>query len=116
MFACPSCSYRGKQSAGLRAHLKVHSTDKPFNCSFCNYKCKRKQNLIQHLRIHSKQRPFHCDYCGYKCTTKQSLQKHMIRHFDKSYVNDSVSSPPEKEQTTKSSLSGENSGKTSMNY
>ncbi|RXG61960.1 Zinc finger protein 64 [Armadillidium vulgare] len=113
MFACPSCSYRGKQSAGLRAHLKVHSTDKPFNCSFCNYKCKRKQNLIQHLRIHSKQRPFHCDYCGYKCTTKQSLQKHMIRHFDKSYVNDSVSSPPEKEQTTKSSLSGENSGKTS---
>ncbi|XP_063631023.1 gastrula zinc finger protein XlCGF58.1-like [Cydia splendana] len=81
-FSCSHCSYKCRSKANLQRHLMTHTDEKPFSCSHCSYKCRRKGELQTHLITHTDEKPFSCSHCSYKCKRKRDLQTHLIIHTD----------------------------------
>ncbi|XP_068114745.1 zinc finger protein 432-like [Hyperolius riggenbachi] len=58
--SCSVCSRWFSDAESLMAHMKEHSSEKPFSCPQCGVKFTRKENLLVHQRIH----PNVCSECG----------------------------------------------------
>ncbi|XP_050294397.1 uncharacterized protein LOC126734718 [Anthonomus grandis grandis] len=113
---CPVCKGVYLKSS-LDAHLKTHTSQKPFHCSICNknfttkwnlklhkwthssrtqkpFKCEqckgafiRENDYISHMNSHKSLRPYTCNYCGARFIRKYNCLRHVKEHENEKTYN-----------------------------
>jgi len=79
-FGCAQCDSWFVDYSILRAHIRVHTKERPFQCDQCDSRFSQESNLRRHVRTHTGERPFACKECGKKFSQGNNLKAHMIVH------------------------------------
>ncbi|XP_064540295.1 zinc finger protein Xfin-like [Drosophila montana] len=61
--ACPYCQIVQSSKGNLKAHLRTHTGERPFQCPHCPRTFTQKHNMTVHIRTHTGERPFKCAAC-----------------------------------------------------
>ncbi|CAF0930104.1 unnamed protein product [Didymodactylos carnosus] len=74
---CTECGKTFATSSGLKQHMHIHSSVKPFQCEVCFKAYTQFSNLCRHKRMHADCRTqVKCRFCGQTFSNSAALNKH----------------------------------------
>jgi len=79
-YTCQDCGGRFRTSTHLKIHMKTHTKEKNHVCSVCESSFSLKGSLNSHMRTHSDERPYRCEACGKAFKQNGALKKHQLTH------------------------------------
>ena len=82
-FQCTQCDKAFKTQHGLSAHVRRHTSERPFLCTLCGLTFKFVSDLKRHSRRHGDQGIHQCTLCPRQYREKRHLINHIAMHDPK---------------------------------
>lgn len=71
------CPKRFLYAGQLKAHMTLHTGEKPYSCEFCSRKYRLKKSMEAHMRTHTGEKPHQCKYCSDFFKDYNDLRRHL---------------------------------------
>ena len=80
-YVCRQCGMSFRARSTANTHMKLHSNKKSHVCNLCNHAFIRMGDLKKHMRTkHTNDKPYACDKCGKRFARSDYLLKHLRVH------------------------------------
>ena len=76
---CEICNKEFTQSSNMKRHMKIHTSEKPYQCIICEYRCARSIHLKKHMTIHHGEKN-KCEIYNKELSQNSSMKRHMKIH------------------------------------
>uniref|UniRef100_A0AC34QM14 C2H2-type domain-containing protein n=1 Tax=Panagrolaimus sp. JU765 TaxID=591449 RepID=A0AC34QM14_9BILA len=80
IYACKFCGKQSSKRNVLRAHVRTHTGERPFECIFCQRRFTDSSTLRRHKTVHTGEMRAACPICGRIISRKDNVKAHMRNH------------------------------------
>ncbi|CAG9132963.1 unnamed protein product [Plutella xylostella] len=81
---CPHCEWTGVSADALKAHIRLHTGEKPYVCEVCSAAFARGSSYRQHRATHLPEKTVPCDLCPAMFKSYTLMRIHRTRHRPRS--------------------------------